>query len=129
MTITDLEPGLRARLAEYHVSAAYDVERTIRYGDMAGSRRGRALDRLGDELLAAGVRIDRDGAFPPSTAEELAAAFVRVVVPRWRRFLREPGAQHGTREARATEQAYLAAAQRLDITADVIGALASEARR
>jgi hypothetical protein len=89
MTTPTLTPEQRARIADYHVLEAYDRRRTIRYGDMARSRRGRELDRLADALIADGVRIDSAGRFPGSSPAELRAAFERVARPRYRRLLRE----------------------------------------
>ena len=90
-TDVNLTPDLRAGLANYHVLAAYDLRRSVRYGDMAGTRRGREIDRLGRELIEAGVPVNRTGSFPESTPAELAAAFERVARPRIRRLERECG--------------------------------------
>jgi hypothetical protein len=84
-----LTPEQRTALADYHVLAAYDLKRSPRYGDMAGARRYRELNRLADALIRTGVHVDRTGHFPSSTPAELAAAFERVGRPRLRRLERE----------------------------------------
>lgn len=98
--------ALPARIADYHVLEAYDRARRGRYGDMSHARRGRELNRLADELIAAGVPVDRDGEFPASTDAELADAFERVARPRIRRLERETSdwvAADGTTYARRTK--------------------------
>jgi len=85
----DVAPVVRMRLAEYHVLAEYDARRSCRYGDMAGSRRGRELDRRGDKLVELGVPVTPRGGFPSSSPAELADAFERVGRPRLRRLERE----------------------------------------
>lgn len=120
-TPAELTPDQRARLAEYHVLEAYHLARMGRYGDMARARRDRELNRRGDALLADGVPINRDGEFPPSSRDELVAAWDRVIEPRRRRHERsvQPLTINGqtfdrmTRYARATIEAFELAARRL----------------
>lgn len=101
----ELTDEVRAKLAEYHVLVAYDLARCVRYGDMAGGRRGREINRRADALIDAGVPIDRSGHFPSSTDAELDAAFERVAMPRIRRIARE-SFRHNTRYTQATIAAW-----------------------
>lgn len=108
----ELSTDLRAELAEYHVLAAYDLNRGVRYGDMAATRRRGELNRLADALIDAGVPVDRTGHFPSSTPAELADAFDRVARPRIRRVERE-SFRHGTRYTRATVEAWRVTERRI----------------
>lgn len=112
----NLTPEQRQALADYHALAAWDLRRFLEYGDMARARRGRELNRLGDALITAGVPVDRNGAFPPSTPAELADAFERVLRPRYTRWQREPGARFNTPHAAGTRRAWTRTARHLGVT-------------
>jgi hypothetical protein len=116
---------LRADLADYHALREYDFARYARYGDMARARRGREINRLGDALLRAGVPIDREGNLPASTPDELAAAFERVLRPRYRRWAASVQpitladgtvCRRWTKYARGTFEAWQATARTLGVT-------------
>jgi len=102
-----MERETREALADYHALVEYDLARLVRYGDMARSRRAREINRRGDELLRAGVQIDSTGLFPRVEPEELAAAFERVLRPRYRRWHAsvQPFEFHGTTYRRFTKHA------------------------
>lgn len=107
-----MTPETRGRLAEYHVLSAYDLARIVRYGDMAGSRRGREINRRGDALITEGVPVNGEGGFPVVTVDELAAAWQRVAVPRIRRVESETF-RSDTKYSRATLEAWRATRLRL----------------
>lgn len=125
-----LPAGQRNALAAYHVLATYDVLRSVRYGDMASSRRGRELNRLADALLAAGVRIDREGEFPTDelARDEVARAWDEQLAPRLRRVLRE-NFRHGTRYTQATIEAHEATAARLGVIGRYVATVSQHARQ
>jgi hypothetical protein len=123
--VLTIAEGLRADLADYHALRAYDRARYIRYGDMAGSRRGREIDRRGDELIRRGARVDSDGNLPASTPAELVEAFERVLRPRYRRWAASvqpyqladgTTLDRWTPHARATQKAWAATARDLGVT-------------
>ena len=105
-------------LAEYNVLATYDLIRSVKYGDMANSRRGREIDRLAGELIDAGVPVGRDGHFPTSSVEDLAAAWQRVARPRIARVTREEY-RHASRYTRATVEAWRMTRVRLGLDGNV----------
>lgn len=123
--VAALTPETREALADYHALNAYDLARIVRYGDMAESRRGREINRRGDALLRLGVPIDPEGCLPPSTPDELRAAFERVLRPRYRRWLASVQPitlangqtyERRTPHAEGTALAWRATAQKLGVT-------------
>lgn len=122
MTTATLAAELRAELADFAVLAMYDEARFLRYGDMARSRRGRELSRRRDALEAHGLERTTEADWDLAgraveellTGSEVVAAYDRTIMPRRRRFEREPGAVFRTPHARATRAAYDAVARRIN---------------
>lgn len=120
---------LKAELADYLVLERFDIYRSTSYGDMAGARRGREVNRRGDRLITAGLHVGRDGRFTEEdewlTADDYRAAFERILRPRYNRFRRSPGVTWGkgggkgggtyTREAASTQRVYERVARELGV--------------